>query len=474
MSTRVPIRLQSLTVLLTGILVSGVLFAAGAAPQSSSTRSEPTRTPEPTHKPEATPTSKPEPTHKPEATPTAKPEPTHKPEATPTSKPEPTRKPEATPTPKPEPTHKPEPTRTPTPTAVPTPVAGSIGFAEPNFSVRESGGVAHIYVRRTVQSGVGAAGAVSVKYQTTTGGTATAGSDYTVVTGVLSWANGDGSVKTFEVPITNDTTREPTETVFLRLYDLSGNGTLSPSRRTATLSILDDEMGSLDTIAPRVTIVNPAANAHISNLNTISGKANDEGGSLLVRVGLLICRLSDRKYWNGHEWGSREITLETQLSGGSWTRAQDNPSPADLSDDFYQITAVAYDGAGNVGHVSEQVSTDASPPSLTLNFPAAGARLRALTQASGTVSDASGDAFVVVYLRRSSDGKYWNGQEWGSAKPLPVRQSDSGEWTRTEWPLLAAGNYSVIAVATDSVGNKVFVTHEFSIVAQTTASPGSS
>ncbi len=327
-------------------------------------------------------------------------------------------------------------------------------------------------MRRVVTNGVGAAGAVTVKYQSLTSGSATAGSDYTPVTGTLSWADGDSSVKVFTVPIIDDTVREQTENLYLRLYDLAGAGTIAPSRQYASLLILDNETGPTDTIAPTLTITRPAANAHIANLNTITGSASDEGGSRLARVGVLICRLSDHKYWSGTEWTSRAITLETQLTGNTWTRSTGNPTPTDLGGDFYQITAVAYDGAGNVAHVSEQVSVDAEPPSLTMSEPANGAHLRAVTRAEGTVSDADSSATVVVFLRRASDGKYWTGTTWGNATALPVQLSDSGEWARTEWPSLDAGNYSIIAVGTDSIGNKVYVTNTFSIGTQAAPSAG--
>ncbi len=379
------------------------------------------------------------------------------------------------PTPTPAPTTTPIPTATPRPTPGPTPTpgpppAGSIAFSEPVYSVRENAGTATILVHRIVRDGEGDFGAVSVKFQTTTGGSATANADYRTVTGILSWADGDSRTKTFSVPILDDRTREPGETVFLRIYDLSGRGTLAPSRKTATLTILDNETGDVDRVSPKVVITRPANDARVSNVDVIAGTASDEGGSLISSVVLFIQRPGDRKYWNGTEWVGVRTPLATTLGSNSrgvtWFRSSGNPTRSDLNDDFLSITAVATDGAGNTGQATSLVFVDSSPPQVFIFSPAKGARLRSLTRATGTVSDGAGDSTIVVFLRRASDRKFWTGQgnEWSStATPLAVQLAPSGEWSRSQWPALITGNYSLIAVGTDQVGNRATATNEFTI-----------
>jgi hypothetical protein len=70
----------------------------------------------------------------------------------------------------------------------------------------------------------------------TAGGTATAGSDYTTASGILSFAPGVTS-RTFAVPITNDAITEGDETVGLALSD-PDNATLG-SPDTAVLTIVE-------------------------------------------------------------------------------------------------------------------------------------------------------------------------------------------------------------------------------------------
>jgi len=113
---------------------------------------------------------------------------------------------------------------------------GTLSFDHSASSVGEAGGAATI----TVDRQNGDSGAVTVHYATSNG-TATAGQDYTAASGTLSWADGDGTAKTFQVPITNDTLHEPNETVHLTLSSPTGGATLGTS--SATLTIIDNDTG---------------------------------------------------------------------------------------------------------------------------------------------------------------------------------------------------------------------------------------
>ncbi|MBW8873797.1 MAG: hypothetical protein JF614_02445 [Acidobacteria bacterium] len=113
---------------------------------------------------------------------------------------------------------------------------GTIKFDERSFQVIESAGVARIAVER---SG-GDHGVVSVRFQTADG-SAKAGEDYSAVSTILTWGNGDESRKIVEVPITNDAATEGNETVLLSLVDPTGGATVDATRGSATLTILDDD-----------------------------------------------------------------------------------------------------------------------------------------------------------------------------------------------------------------------------------------
>jgi Calx-beta domain len=113
-------------------------------------------------------------------------------------------------------------------------LAGAFAFSSSAFTVPEGNTNATITVNRTG----GTNGAVQVSYATIAGGTATNGVDYTGVSGVLNWTNGDSVPKTFTVPILADNLVEPNETVNLALSNPTNNSALGVPA-TAVLTILE-------------------------------------------------------------------------------------------------------------------------------------------------------------------------------------------------------------------------------------------
>ena len=112
--------------------------------------------------------------------------------------------------------------------------AGTIQFKAAAYSVSETNSSARIWVSRIG----GTFGAASVGYSTFDG-TATAGVDYTAVSGTLNWTNGDGADKFFDVPIINDSVDESDEQFVVNLSEASGAGMGNPNSTTVTIT--DDE-----------------------------------------------------------------------------------------------------------------------------------------------------------------------------------------------------------------------------------------
>jgi hypothetical protein len=113
--------------------------------------------------------------------------------------------------------------------------ASAVRFSAATYSAAEGAGSATITVTRTGDP----QGTVSVDY-TTSDGAAIAGSDYTAVSGTISFADGDTIPKTFTVTILHDTAEEPNETVALTLGNPGGNAYLHNSA-PAVLTIVDDD-----------------------------------------------------------------------------------------------------------------------------------------------------------------------------------------------------------------------------------------
>lgn len=119
---------------------------------------------------------------------------------------------------------------------------GALSFSSTAYSSGEGSGSALITVNRTG----GTSGTATVQYSTSNG-SATAGSDYTGVSGTLTFGNGVSS-QTFTVPITQDTFVEGNETVNLSLFSPGGGASLT-NPTTAVLTIVDDDTSLPGTLA---------------------------------------------------------------------------------------------------------------------------------------------------------------------------------------------------------------------------------
>ncbi len=132
-----------------------------------------------------------------------------------------------------------------------------VGFSTNNFFVNEFDGFATISVVRTNSR----RGAISVNFSISNG-SATAGLDYVVTNGTLSFADGV-SVQTFTVPIINDGEGEGDETVRLALSGFVGTGAITLP--TSTLTIVDDDT-ALRFSSPTYTVAENGGSALITVL----------------------------------------------------------------------------------------------------------------------------------------------------------------------------------------------------------------
>ncbi len=138
---------------------------------------------------------------------------------------------------------------------------GSLRFSTNSLAVPE-GATATVVVQRVG----GDDGAVGVHYATS-GGSASAGSDYTARSGNLSWADNDDSPKSFTVPTADDAVVEPNETVVLSLSAPTGGASLgSPSSATLTLHDNDSGGGSPGTLSFAAAEVSAAEDSGAANL----------------------------------------------------------------------------------------------------------------------------------------------------------------------------------------------------------------
>jgi hypothetical protein len=98
---------------------------------------------------------------------------------------------------------------------------GSFGFHAASYSVGQAAGTVTVAVNRTG----GTIGAVTVNYFTSDG-SAKAGTDYVAQSGTLQWADGDASVKSFNVQVSNASPFAGSKTLSVTLSGPTGGATL--------------------------------------------------------------------------------------------------------------------------------------------------------------------------------------------------------------------------------------------------------
>jgi hypothetical protein len=123
--------------------------------------------------------------------------------------------------------------------------AGTIEFSTSSYAQDEG---AAIPLQITVTRNGGSTGAISVSYATRAG-TATAGADYIDTKGILTWADGDSSPKSFTIKISNDFKTEPDETVNIILSSPAGGANLGSNTSVFTISN-DDGPGVIYQVSP--------------------------------------------------------------------------------------------------------------------------------------------------------------------------------------------------------------------------------
>ena len=110
----------------------------------------------------------------------------------------------------------------------------TIQFALSKYQVNETGlGKVMVLVTRAGSQ----TGTIEVDF-TTSDGTAVANSDYTPVSGKLTWSNGDSAPQTITVPILQDNLNEAPKTFIIRLSNLTGEAQFGPYSQTV-VTIVD-------------------------------------------------------------------------------------------------------------------------------------------------------------------------------------------------------------------------------------------
>ncbi|WP_395735347.1 hypothetical protein [Prosthecobacter sp.] len=222
-----------------------------------------------------------------------------------------------------------------------------------------------------------------------------------------------------------------------------------------------------DTEDPVPVILSPVAGTLGSPTLQFNGTANDNDH--VSGLSIFLRRNSDSAFWNGSYWQVGTAGLNRSFDSGNWNCTSPLPQvggagPGSLNAGSYDFIAIAEDPAGHSKQASVTVMVDSAGPVVTIGSPTVilGASGYSF---NGTSQDAGGVQAVNCFIRRESDGQYWNGSGWGApAINLPTDHvSHTTAATRT-WQCvspglpqpgaqLTQGAYTFIAIASDQLGN---------------------
>lgn len=194
-----------------------------------------------------------------------------------------------------------------------TSTPSTLQFTGPSQQVSESSAQAVIFVERTGDASESHSMRYSAKVES---GTATVGADYQPVTGVVTWGPGEGGVKSFTVPLLDDTTPEPQESFVMQL-DLGVGSGQSGTYTAHTVYVSDDDAPLTPSTAQFTSSGQVIAESALQAVVWVgrSGNAGEaqsvrysaEGGS--AKIGADFGPVSGVLAWAPGESGAKSFTV---------------------------------------------------------------------------------------------------------------------------------------------------------------------
>ncbi len=222
-----------------------------------------------------------------------------------------------------------------------------------------------------------------------------------------------------------------------------------------------------DTAVPSVAVIYPVDSTTYGAdwTGTVTGTASSNSGdsTAITATALAIEDTTTDAWWNGTSFSNSTQSFETASGTTGWTLTL--PASSLTSDNTYSVIAQATDSAGNLGtspSVSFTYHPHTSPPTATITYPVNNATYG--TNWNGTITGAaspsSGGATTItsvsVAIEDTTTGEWWNGTSFAGTTQSFVAATDTATWMLPfgTGNLTLGNTYSVIAQATDNLGNQ--------------------
>jgi hypothetical protein len=224
-----------------------------------------------------------------------------------------------------------------------------------------------------------------------------------------------------------------------------------------------------DTTPPTVTITYPLNGATYGTnwTGTITGTASSNAGSgtTISTVVAAIENTKTDKWWNGTSFSTTGQSFVPASGTATWSLGLATSNL--VSGDSYSVIAEATDSLGNTGTSSMVSFTyctthNTTPPSVSITYPVNNATYSTnwTGAVTGTASSNSGSGTAItgaaVAIENTTTGKWWDGSAFELGTKSFVAANSTTSWTLSlAASVLVSGDaYSVIAEATDSLGNQ--------------------
>ncbi len=219
-----------------------------------------------------------------------------------------------------------------------------------------------------------------------------------------------------------------------------------------------------DTALPTVVVTYPANGINLcacGYTGKITGTAasNSGAGTTITSVAVAVENTKTSKWWNGTGFSASSQTFVTASGTTGWSLALAKVNLT--SGDSYKVVAEATDSLGNVGTSSTVSFTyNTTPPTVSITYPVNGIYGSNWTgKITGTASSNSGAGTTIkstaVAIENTKTSKWWNGTSFSSTTQTFVAASGTTSWSLAlaRVNLTSGDSYSVIAKATDNLGN---------------------
>jgi phenylpyruvate tautomerase PptA (4-oxalocrotonate tautomerase family) len=246
----------------------------------------------------------------------------------------------------------------------------------------------------------------------------------------------------------------------LGLIGAGAHGAFTTST-TSHQTITAGTWGAPPTVAITYPVNNTSYGTNWTNAITGTASSNSGAGTSISAVTVAIEDTATGLWWNGVGFASSPEFFNEATNTTSWNLPLGGTSLT--SGVTYKVIAEATDSIGYVGTSSTVSFTYGTAlPSVTITYPVSGASVCACSYSgkiTGTASSNAGAGTsitgVSVAIENTTTSKWWSGSLFSDSSAHFVKASGMTSWTLAlaGSSLVTGDSYSIVAEATDSLGN---------------------